>query len=96
MLVPPAGKLEAEGLECIRSLYRMRAEREEMGDWYFYSSYAKEIYKEGIAHYHVKDLYGYNYEYIEYTYEDDYDRNGSKEAFVAIGQKTGDTAEYLF
>lgn len=95
-MMPSAGKPETGELECIRSLYRMRAEREEMGDWYFYSSYAKEIYAEGIAHYHVKDLYGYNYEYIEYTYEDDYDGNGSKEAFVAIGQKTGDTAEYLF
>lgn len=89
----PTGKPEAEVLESVRSLYRMRAEREEMGDWYFYSSYAKEIYAEGIAYYHVKDLYGYNYEYIEYTYEDDYDRNGSKEAFVAIGQKIGDTTE---
>ena len=66
-MMPSAGKPETGELECIRSLYRMRAEREEMGDWYFYSSYAKEIYEEGIANYNVKGWYGYDYEYIEYT-----------------------------
>ncbi len=96
-MMPPIAKPEEEVLESVRSLYRMRTEREEMGDWYFYSSYAKEIYAEGIAHYYdCADWYGYDYQYIAYTYEDDYDGNGSKEAFVAIGQKTGDTAEYLF
>ena len=71
----------------------MRAEREEMGDWYFYSSYANEVNdSKGYGYYEDK----YGYEYIAYTYEDDYDGNGSKEAFVAIGQKTGDAAEYLF
>lgn len=95
-IMPPIGKPEAGVLESVRSLYRMRTEREEMGDWYFYSSYAKEICTEGIVYYDVKDWYGHDYEYIEYTYEDDYDGNGSKEAFVAIGRKTGDTTEYLF
>ena len=96
-MMPSADMTEAGGLECIRSLYRMRTEREEMGDWYFYSSYAKKIYTEGIAHYNdCAYWYGYDYQYIAYTYEDDYDGNGNKEAFVAIGQKTGDTVEYLF
>ena len=95
-MTPPIAKSEAEVLESVRGLYRMRTEREEMGDWYFYSSYAKEIYAKGIANYNVKGWYGYDYEYIEYTYEDDYDGDGSKEAFVAIGQQTGDTTEYLF
>ena len=38
----------------------------------------------------------YGYQYSTYIYEDDYDGDGSKEAFVAIGQKTGDTKDYLF
>ena len=38
----------------------------------------------------------YGYQYSTYTYEDDYDGDGIKEAFVAIGQKTGDTKDYLF
>ncbi len=93
-MMPSVGKPETGELECIRSLYRMRAEREEMGDWYFYSSYAKRVYARRSAYHDFEDWYGY--EYTAYTYEDDYDEDGSKEAFVAIGQKTGDTAEYLF
>ncbi|MBD5506406.1 MAG: hypothetical protein HDR09_22275 [Lachnospiraceae bacterium] len=38
----------------------------------------------------------YGYQYSTYIYEDDYDGDGIKEAFVAIGQKTGDTKDYLF
>ena len=84
--LPMISMSEAGVLESVGSLYRMRTEREEMGDWYFYSSYANK----------VNDSMDYGYEYIAYTYEDDYDGDGSKEAFVAIGQKTEDTTEYLF
>ena len=94
-MMPPIAKPEGEVLESVHSLYRMRTEREEMGDWYFYSSYAKEV--DDSMDYGYRDYEDwYGYEYIAYTYEDDYDGNGSKEAFVAIGQKTGDAAEYLF
>ncbi|MDE5597545.1 MAG: hypothetical protein K2J04_06915 [Lachnospiraceae bacterium] len=93
-MMPPIAKPETEVLESVRGLYRMRTEREEMGDWYFYSSYAKRVYARRSAYHDFEDWYGY--EYTAYTYEDDYDGDGSKEAFVAIGQQTGDTTEYLF